>query len=146
MLQKEGIWCTSRFNAGSRIIENNLRRTFFLFLAPAEGSNSEGPYSDPFSNPAGQSLPLLNLTCPKISINLNIFNNPWKQHFTRKCTRSERINKKLKTTMNNKRKSSFAVTFFALFECFHLFLFQTTETPPLPYFIETKKVVFFPFF
>ncbi len=32
-----GIWCTFWFIAGSRIIENNLRGCFFLFLGPAVG-------------------------------------------------------------------------------------------------------------
>ncbi len=47
-------------------------------------------YPNPFPNRAGQSLPLLNLTCPNISINFIIFNNLslYKQLFTRKCTRS----------------------------------------------------------
>ncbi len=58
-----------RFNAGSRIIENNSKGRFFLFLAPAGGdSNITGPYIYPFHNPAGQSSPLLNLTCYKISM------------------------------------------------------------------------------
>ena len=39
-------------------------------------SPCDGPYSYPFPNLAGQSLPLLNLTCPKISINFIIFDNP----------------------------------------------------------------------
>ena len=48
----------------------------FPFLAPMGTPNPAGPYTDPFPNPAGQSLPLLNLTCPKLSINSIIFNNP----------------------------------------------------------------------
>ena len=31
------------------------REDFFLFLAPAEGSNLLGAYPNPFFNPAGQS-------------------------------------------------------------------------------------------
>jgi len=50
-----GIRCTSWFNAGSRIIENNLRGCFFLLLTPAGGSNPAGPYNYAFPNPAGQS-------------------------------------------------------------------------------------------
>ena len=49
LLLKIGIRCTSRFNAGSRIIENNLKGCFFLLLPPA------GPYPIHFPNPAGQS-------------------------------------------------------------------------------------------
>ncbi len=49
-----------------------------------------GPYPYPFPNSAGPSSPLLNLTCPKISINFIIFNNSYKQHFARKCTRSKK--------------------------------------------------------
>ncbi len=73
----------SRFNAGSRIIENNFIERFFLLLAPAGGLNPASPYPNPFPNPAGQSYSLLDLTCPKISINSIIFNNLYKQHFTR---------------------------------------------------------------
>ena len=73
--------CTSWFNAGSRIIENNLRGCNLLFLAPAGSSNPVGPYTNPLPKPAGQSLHLLNLTCPKMSINFIIFNNRYKQHF-----------------------------------------------------------------
>ncbi len=51
--------------------------------------NPAGPYPNPFPNPEGQSLSLLNLPRPKISINVITFNNPHKQHFTRKCIRSE---------------------------------------------------------
>ena len=43
------------FNAGSRIIENNLRECFFLCLAHAGGSNIAEPYPNLFRNPAGQS-------------------------------------------------------------------------------------------
>ena len=45
------------------------------------GSNLAGYYPNPFSNPVGQSLPLINLTWPKISINFIIFNNPYKQRY-----------------------------------------------------------------
>ena len=50
-----GIRCTFWFNARSRIIENNLRGWFFLFLAPVVGCNPAGHYPNPFPNPAGQS-------------------------------------------------------------------------------------------
>ena len=60
------IRCTSWFNAGYSIIENNLRGYFFVSI-----------------------MYLLNLTCPKITINYIIFNNFNKQHFTRKYTRSD---------------------------------------------------------
>ena len=43
------------FDAGSRIIENNLRGCFFLLLAPVGDSKPVGPYPSPFPNPAGQS-------------------------------------------------------------------------------------------
>ncbi len=51
------IWirCTSRFNAGSRIIENNFKGCIFLFLAPAEGPNHAGQYSYPFPNLRGKA-------------------------------------------------------------------------------------------
>ena len=39
------------------------------------------PYPIPVPNPAGQNYLLLNLTCPKMSINFIIFNNRYKQHF-----------------------------------------------------------------
>ncbi len=48
-------------NSAFRISENNFRGCFFLFLIPAGGSNPSGPYSNHFSNPVGQSLPLLTL-------------------------------------------------------------------------------------
>ena len=41
-------------NAGSRIIENNLKGFFFfLFLAPAEGSDPAGPFPNHLPNPTG---------------------------------------------------------------------------------------------
>ena len=53
---KMWIRCTSRLNAGSRIIENNLGGgCLFVFLAPVGGSNPAGPYPNPFPNPAGFS-------------------------------------------------------------------------------------------
>ncbi len=54
---KYWIRCTSRFTAGSRIIENNLRGCcfLFLFLATVESSNPTGPYSYLFPNSAEQS-------------------------------------------------------------------------------------------
>ena len=48
----------------------------FLAFPPVGGFNPARPYHNPFPKPAGQSLPLLNLTWPKININLNIFHNP----------------------------------------------------------------------
>ncbi len=81
------IRCTSRFKAGSRINETNFVFCF-LFLAPVGGFYHAGPYPNNFPNLAGQSKALLSLTCHKIIINFIIFNNPYKQHFTRKCTRS----------------------------------------------------------
>ncbi len=73
------IRCTSWFDAWSMIIVKlQLRGCFFIFLAPA------GHYPNPVPNPAGQSLPLTNLTWPKIGINFIIFHNPYKQHFTRR--------------------------------------------------------------
>ena len=51
------IWirCTFWFDAGSRIIGNNLRGWFFLLLAPAGSSNPAGPSHYSFPNTAGQS-------------------------------------------------------------------------------------------
>ena len=46
--KRNWIRCTSWLNAGSRIIENNLRGCFFLILAPVGGSNPAGPYHNPF--------------------------------------------------------------------------------------------------
>ena len=66
-----------------------IRGGVFPISSSSRGSKSTGPYPNPFPIPAGQSQPLLNLTCPKISINLIIFNNPYKQYFNRKCTRSK---------------------------------------------------------
>ena len=45
---KSRIRCTSRLNAGSRIIENPI-------LAPAGGSNPARPYPNLLTNPARQS-------------------------------------------------------------------------------------------
>ncbi len=68
------IRCTSRFNADFRIIKNNLKGCFFLFLVHAGRSNPEGPIL----------ISLLTLQDKaKIIINFIIFN---KQHLTRKCT------------------------------------------------------------
>ncbi len=53
--KKSLIWCTSWYNAGSRMIENKFRGCFFLFLAPAAGSNSMGHYHIPFPNLVGQN-------------------------------------------------------------------------------------------
>ena len=49
--------------------------SFFLFQALSDCSNTVGPYPNPFPIPAGQSLPLLNLICPKNSNILIIINN-----------------------------------------------------------------------
>ena len=49
------IRCASWLNAGSRIIENKLGRVIFLFLAPAGGYYSAGPYPNTFPNQARQS-------------------------------------------------------------------------------------------
>ncbi len=49
-----------------------------LFLSTEGGSKLTGHYPNPMPNPAGQSYPLLNLTCPKLSIKIIIFNNPYK--------------------------------------------------------------------
>ncbi len=49
--KNNGIRCTSWFNAGSRIIGNNLCGCFFLFLAPAGGSNPAGPSPNLFPHP-----------------------------------------------------------------------------------------------
>ena len=50
------IRCTFWFNAGSRIIDNTLIVCFFLFLAPAGGSNQAASYPYTFSNPVGAKL------------------------------------------------------------------------------------------
>ena len=42
-IRKIWIRCTSWFNAGSRIIENNFRDCFFLFLAPRRAITLWGP-------------------------------------------------------------------------------------------------------
>ncbi len=90
--QKLWIKCTFWFNAGSWIIENIIERVFFsLFLDPVGSFNPVMPYPNHFPYPAGQSLPFLDLTCPKVNIMFIIFNNPYKQHFTRKCTRSKSL-------------------------------------------------------
>ena len=52
-VNKLWIRCTSWFNAGYRIIENNLGGVLILFLAPAGGSNLAGPYIHPSPNPEG---------------------------------------------------------------------------------------------
>ena len=52
LLKNNRIRCTSWFNAGSRIIENDLADCFFLFLL---FSYPEGFYSNPSPNPVGQS-------------------------------------------------------------------------------------------
>ena len=72
-VNKLWIRCTSWFNAGYRIIENNLGGVLILFLAPAGGSNLAGPYNNPYPNPVVHSYPLLNLTCPKINFIFNHF-------------------------------------------------------------------------
>ena len=56
---------------------------FFPISSPCGCSNTAGLYPNLFPNTAGQSYSLLNLTCPKISINFNIFNNPYKQHLSK---------------------------------------------------------------
>ncbi len=82
-LPQKIIWirCTPRFNAGSRIIDNKLKGYYFLFLTQAGVLNLWVPILA-FANPAGQSLPLLNLTWPKLGINFIIFNSPYKQNFS----------------------------------------------------------------
>ena len=76
----------------------HFRGFFFIFLARRGGLTLHAETYNIHSLPnlAGQNLPLLNLTGPKISIFI-IFNNSYKQHFTRKCTRS---NKSPSGTMN----------------------------------------------
>ncbi len=56
IVPEEKLCCTFWINAGYRIIENNVRGCFFLFLAHA------GSYPNPFPNSAGHGKPLLNLT------------------------------------------------------------------------------------
>ncbi len=49
------ISCTSRFNAGFRIIEIIWEGVYSLFVTLAGGSNPVGPNPNPLPNPAGQN-------------------------------------------------------------------------------------------
>ena len=60
----------------------------FLFLGPTWDSNPAGMYPNPFSNPAGKSYPLRNLTYLKNNQIYLFYTNPYRHHFTRHCTRS----------------------------------------------------------
>ncbi len=59
----------------------------FTISSHVEGPNPAEHYPNPFPILVRHSWPLINLTWPKISINFIIFNIPYKQHFTRNCTR-----------------------------------------------------------